>query len=373
MPVYPCANFPKIRYFLMKLTDKKNHFILSLKGWAVFVIAMGTGSLVCLTLGKTTTSDVHVPLIFVLVVLIISMLTDGYFYGILAAVVSVFAVNWAFTYPYWKIDFSVYGYPLTFLTMLAVGIASSMLATRTKEQQKLKLEAEREKTRANLLRAVSHDLRTPLTAISGSISAVLDNENIRENERRELLENARNDAEWLYRMVENLLSVTRMSADGAKANIIKDDELLEEVIGDVAAKFKVRHPGIKVELKVPETIMFVPMDAMLIEQVIINILQNAKMHANTEDAIEFFAVNGEDEIEFHFRDYGVGIPEGRLESIFDGEGLKDGGSGPDSSKGMGIGLSICKTIVRAHGGSIMALNHERGAEFVFTLPKNTED
>ena len=187
-------------------------FPLSWKGWLVFALAMAAGSAVCTLLQTVSTSDVHVPMIFVLMVLIVSMLTDGYFYGSLAAVASVCAVNWAFTYPYMKLDFSAYGYPLTFITMLAVGIASSALATRLKEQQKLRLEAEREKTRANLLRSVSHDLRTPLTSISGSVSAVLeDNGSMTEAEKRELLSNARDDAQQ-RKQARNPANIKRMLA-----------------------------------------------------------------------------------------------------------------------------------------------------------------
>ena len=149
---------------------------------------MGAASLVCIALQQVSTSDVHVPIIFVLMVLVVSLLTEGYFYGILAALTSVVAVNYAFTQPYMQIDFSPYGYPLTFMTMLAVGVAVSALMTRVQQQEKLRLETEREKLRANLLRGMSHDLRTPLTGISGSISAVLDNADVlTEEQKRELL------------------------------------------------------------------------------------------------------------------------------------------------------------------------------------------
>ena len=145
----------------------KKYMPLSWKGWLIFLCAMVGGATVCAFLSQITTSDVHVPMIFVLVVLVISLLTDGYFYGILAAVVSVFAVNWAFTFPYMKLDFSIYGYPLTFITLLAVGVAASTLMSTTKAWERLRQESEMEKMRANLLRSISHDLRTPLTSING--------------------------------------------------------------------------------------------------------------------------------------------------------------------------------------------------------------
>ena len=117
---------------------------LSLKGWLVYLVAMLIASLVCIMLQHVSNSDVHVPIIFVLVVLVVSLLTEGYFYGILAALTSVIAVNYAFTAPYMQIDFSPYGYPLTFMTMLAVGVVISTLMTRVQKQEKLRLENERE-------------------------------------------------------------------------------------------------------------------------------------------------------------------------------------------------------------------------------------
>ena len=230
----------------------KKYFPMSAKGWLIYFVAMGLASALCALLQKVSTSDVHVPMIFVLMVLIIALMTDGYFYGFLAAVTSVIAVNWAFTYPYAELNFTIYGYPLTFVTMLAVGFAVSTLAVRVKEQNRIKFEAEQEKMRANLLRAISHDLRTPLASISGAISAVLDSgDSLSNAQRLELLSDARKDADWLYRMVENLLSITRISGDKPGA-IKKEDEVLEEVLSEVVVKFKKKNPEIftqKGELK----------------------------------------------------------------------------------------------------------------------------
>ena len=254
----------------------KTYAPLSLRGWLVYLVTMGLASLICIMLQQISTSDVHVPIIFVLVVLIVSLLTEGYFYGILAALTSVIAVNYAFTAPYMHIDFTPYGYPLTFMTMLAVGVAASTLTTRVQQQEKLRLESERETVRANLMRAVSHDLRTPLTSISGSLSAVLEGE-LDPAQQQELLENARQDAEWLCRMVENLLSVTRIGDERAAA-IHKQEEALEEVVGAAVLAFRKRNPGIRVEVSVPEDPLFVPMDPVLIQQVLQNLLDNAALH-----------------------------------------------------------------------------------------------
>ena len=178
----------KIGTFFSKVNSLCREYIkTSLKGWLIFFATLGIASAICAMLMRTTSSDVHVPLIFVLAVLIISLSTDGYFYGFLAAFVSVVFVNFAFTFPYLKLDFTIYGYPLTFMTMLAVGFATSTLTARLKAQEALRMESEREKMRANLLRAISHDLRTPLTAISGSAVTLLENENLPDWQKKQLL------------------------------------------------------------------------------------------------------------------------------------------------------------------------------------------
>ena len=338
---------------------------LSLKGWLVYLVAMLIASLVCIMLQHVSTSDVHVPIIFVLVVLVVSLLTEGYFYGILAALTSVIAVNYAFTAPYMQIDFSPYGYPLTFMTMLAVGVVISTLMTRVQKQEKLRLENEREKLRANLLRGMSHDLRTPLTGISGSISAVLDNEEyLTREQQRELLEGAKEDADWLCRMVENLLSVTRITDDAVGA-LHTQEEALEEVIGAAVLSFRKRNPDIAVEVSVPDSVLMVPIDPVLIQQVMQNLLDNAVFHGKT---VQASAENGKALVSVE--DNGTGIDRSRLNHLFDGalpfSGLQQNA---DQTRSLGIGLSTCRTIIQGHGGTITAHNlPEGGACFSFTLP-----
>ena len=345
----------------------KSYFPLSLRGWIIYLSSMGLASLVCELLRQVSTSDVHVPLIFILVVLVVSLMTDGYFYGLLAALTSVFTVNVAFTYPYMKMDFSVYGYPLTFLTMAAVGLAVSALTARVKAQEQLRLESEREKVRANLMRAVSHDLRTPLTAISGSISAVLEGELDRE-QRCELLEGARQDADWLCRMVENLLSVTRIGTDSA-AGLHKQVEALEEVLGAAVLAFRKRNGSVEVSVSVPEEPLFVPMDPVLIQQVLQNLMDNAVIHGGGTTAIRVTARQAGGFALVCVEDNGRGIDRRNLEHLFDGSLRAAGSLSPDTTRGLGIGLTVSRTIVESHGGSITARNRpEGGAAFTFTLP-----
>ncbi len=137
---------------------------------------------------KLVPTDTHVPLIYVLAVLCVSRLTEGYFYGVLASMVAVVGVNYIFTYPYFQVDFTVTGYPLTFIVMLTVSISVSALMTQIKMQEHVRLKAEKERMRANLLRAVSHDIRTPLTSIEGAAAGIIDNKDVlTEEQKRERL------------------------------------------------------------------------------------------------------------------------------------------------------------------------------------------
>lgn len=349
----------------------KKHFKMNLHDWIIFFLVMLGTSSVCMILQNISNSDFHVPMIFVLGVLVISLMTEGYFYGIFGALISVFAVNWAFTYPYFKMNFSIYGYPLTFMTMLTVGVATSTLMSMVKEQEKLRHESEKERMRANLLRAISHDLRTPLTSISGSISAVLENGTIiSEEERKELLSDARKDADWLCKMVENLLSITRINGDNT--TIKKENEVLEEVLSEAVYNFKKKNPGIDVSVTVPDDLIFVPMDAMLIEQLIINLLDNAVIHGVTTSKIKINAVTGAEYATVTVANDGKKINDRILNHLFDGTlQTKDEA---DNTRSMGIGLLVCKTIVAAHGGDITAQNlNDNWVSFTFTLKLGGEN
>jgi two-component system sensor histidine kinase KdpD len=306
-----------------------------------------------------------VSMIFVLMVVLTARLTTGYACGVAASFVGVICVNYVFTYPYWEFNFTISGYPLTFLTMLSVSLIVSALTSQNKRQEHLRMENERETMRANLLRAVSHDLRTPLTSIVGSTSAILENDALLDTEQRTaLLRNVRDEAQWLVRMVENLLSITRMS--GGDTQILnKELEAAEEALASVADKFRQRFDGIALSLAVPREPLFVPMDAILIEQVLLNLLENAACHGRCSQ-IELSVERQSAAAVFTVRDNGVGIAEEVLPSIFS-PALRSRTA--DNRRNMGIGLSVCSSIVKAHGGAMSAANApEGGAVFCFTLP-----
>lgn len=254
---------------------------------------------------------------------------------------------------------------LTFLDMLISQAAMALERQKlSDEQQEIVVEAEKEKMRTNLLRSVSHDLRTPLTGILGASSAIMENNGlIGPDTRDKLVNDIHEEAQWLIRMVENLLTVTRIS--GVPAKVKKQPEAVEEIAAEAVTRLKKRFPGANVHVSVPEDFLLVPMDATLIEQVIINLLENAVRHAGTDLPIELDVRVEGDWAVFEVRDSGKGIVPEQLPHIFDGYDSENS----DSTRGIGVGLSICKSIVKAHGGEINAANRlGGGAAFTFVLP-----
>lgn len=352
---------------------RKKHKVLY--NCIITIAVLAVASLFCLLLQMFVSTDSHVPLIFVLAVLFISRFTDGYVYGVMASMLAVIGVNFVFTYPYFEINFTITGYPLTFLSMLAVAISVSALTTQIKMQEAIRLEVEKEKMRGNLLRAVSHDIRTPLTSIMGSASAILDNdESIAREEQLELIRDIKEEAHWLIRVVENLLSVTRINGESTKINT--EVEVVEEVIGSAVVKFEKRFPDVKIEVEVPHEVLMVPMDAILIEQVIVNLLENSVIHGKTTSyiAIKAQADCVKNQIIITVEDDGEGIKENILPTMFDGKLSSDSGEDSDSKRNMGIGLSVCMSIVKAHKGDMRAENKASGgAKIMFTLPMHEEE
>lgn len=339
--------------------------------WANALITLGLLGVTCAVCGALNSiaqSTTAATLLFVLCVHIVARLTDGYFWGIAASVVAVLSANFIFTFPYMAFNFTIAGYPLTFATMLAVSISTSAMTTVVKKQDKLRLETERVRMRADLLRAVSHDLRTPLTSIAGSAAVLLENEQLPPESRRELLGSIKDDSQWLIRMVENLLSITRVG--GENASIQKSPEAVEEVVADAVGKFRRLFPDINVRIELPEDVLFVPMDAVLICQVFTNLLENAAMHGGGTKNITVSASVRDREARFCVEDDGAGISEDALPYLFeDRPGPRKAPSDSVGRHNMGIGLSVCSAIVKAHGGTMEARNLPgHGARFCFGLP-----
>lgn len=252
-----------------------------------------------------------------------------------------------------------------FLRMIVSLIATAMeRQSSSDEQRRLLVESEKEMVRSNLLRAISHDLRTPLTAMLGASSVLIDSkDNLDQETKGKLLTNIYDDASWLIRLVENLLSVTKLNEEGV--SLKKTPEAVEEVVAEAVSRIRNKYPDVAIKVKVPDELLIVLMDGTLIEQVIINLLENAIKYSGNEQAIELNITKENDKAIFNISDNGVGIPPSEIEHLFDGNLARNA----DNSRGMGIGLSICKSIVLAHGGQIYVKNKESGgAIFMFVLP-----
>ncbi|MBQ9044625.1 MAG: DUF4118 domain-containing protein [Oscillospiraceae bacterium] len=304
------------------------------------------------------------PQVFTLAVVLISYFTRSYVPGIVCSLLGVVCVNVLFTYPFYRMNFTATGYPLTFAVMLFVSVLVSALTTRVRREEQLRFEIEKEKLRAGLLRAASHDLRTPLTGIIGCSSAILEQDALSDAEVRALVREIRTSALWLRRVTENILSVTRFQ-EGVVLHT--EPETVEEVLGSAIRKFR-RNTGSTLSVTVGSDTEFllVPMDGLLMEQVFINLLDNAARHAAGATRVAVTMARDRDRAVITFADDGCGIPPERRGTLFE-----PGAPSTSADGGMGIGLSVCRAIVEAHGGTIGLAASADGASFVIRLPLDT--
>ena len=236
-----------------------------------------------------------------------------------------------------------------------------------REKEEAAILAKNEKLRANLLRAISHDLRTPLTSISGNASNLLSNSNsFDEATKMQLYTDIYDDAMWLINLVENLLSVTRIEEGRLNLHITEDlvDDVISEALHHVNRKSVEHH--ITVQHK--EDYLFAKMDAKLMVQVIINLVDNAIKYTPKSSNISIHTWKQGDKAVISVADDGDGIPDPMKERVFD---MFYSGANKiaDSRRSLGLGLSLCKSIVNAHGGRIeVSDNTPHGTVVTVTLP-----
>lgn len=328
--------------------------------------------IVSLCLDSIFKTQAMISTLFVLAVFLISLLTQGYIYGIVSAVVSVLAVNFAFTFPYFELNFRIYENFVSAIIMIVITTTTSTLITKLKHQEKIKLESEKEKMRADLLRAISHDLRTPLTAIYGASSTVMENYNIlSDSVKLDILNGIKEDSQWLIRMVENLLSVTKI--DNSNVKLIKSSVVPEELIDSVIAKFRKRYPEQNVEISMPDEFISVSADPILIEQVLVNLLENAVQHASGMTKLILNVYTEDFQAVFEVIDNGCGIEKEKLKNIFSGGSIANTLPADAHKRCMGIGLSVCAAIINAHGGNITAKYNRKKGEMIFRFTLKLED
>jgi len=385
--------FPDV--IIKKATQLSTPLPIWLKNTLVTVCFLALAYVSSAILLKHTGAENNSALVFTLAVACISLLSTGYIPGIIASLISAVAINYFFMFPFSQFTLTLTGYPVAFLSFLCIACIVSALTTRvklqaaeairreqrtralcemnqklTEEKKEIELEAARESIRSNILRAVSHDLRTPLTAISGAASVLLESEENKSPQNHYLVQDIKENADWLTAMVENLLSITKIQQ--ADMHLAKTPEVLEEVVGDALMKIRKRFPDYNITLTLTDELLILPMESMLITQVIMNLLENAIRHSDDRDYIELSISRRDNRAAVTVSDRGRGIPTNILQDIQNGRQLPLDRSG-DSSRGMGIGLSACQGIIQAHGGLFFADNRpEGGAVFRFELPLETE-
>jgi len=286
----------------------------------------------------------------------------------LASVLSVLSFDFFFVAPTFSFAIQDTQYLLTFAVMLAVALVVSSLALAAKRNAEARIQVEAEKLRNTLLSAISHDLRTPLAAIKGATSLLLQSPGLDPGVRLDLLSSIHEEADYINRMVTNLLDLTPLESGGVALE--KEPEALEEIVGTVADLLEKGLRDHPLAIRLPTDLPMIPMDAVLIQQVLFNLLNNAIGHTASGTALELSASADGGGVTVEVADRGPGIPAGEERKIFDkfhrvtAEGKRSG---------MGLGLSLCEAIIRLHGGRIWAENRpDGGAVFRFTLPAGTE-
>jgi two-component system sensor histidine kinase KdpD len=249
-----------------------------------------------------------------------------------------------------------------FANQTALAVDSDRLA---EANRRIELQVETERLRSSLLSSVSHDLRTPLAGITGSASALLrDWDRLEAPGRQDLLENIHEEAGRLSRLVNNLLQMTRL--ESGSIHLGKELHHLEEIVGSALTRLEPRLDGRPVTTDVAADLPMVPLDALLIEQVLVNLVENALKYTPAGSPIEIAAEVDRQQMTVTVCDRGPGIPMSDLDHLFDKfyRGRANGQQG-----GAGLGLAICKAVVAAHGGRIVAGNRTGGgAIFEFSLP-----
>ena len=222
--------------------------------------------------------------------------------------------------------------------------------------------------RANLLRTISHDLRTPLTSISGHASNLLSNgDDFDVATKLRMYEDIHDDSMWLISLVENLLSITRIE-DGT-ISLRLAPELIDEIIAEALSHVNRNEKARKIEVQIEEELIFVRADAKLMVQVLINIVDNAIKYSPDGSDVKILVEKNGEQVIVRVVDQGIGISDEMKSKVFD-MFYSGANKVADSRRSLGLGLYLCKAIIHAHGGKItVSDNIPQGTVFSFTLPR----
>jgi two-component system, OmpR family, sensor histidine kinase KdpD len=287
--------------------------------------------------------------------------------SLLTAALSVGIYDFFFVPPYHTFAVEDFRYILTFAMMFGIGIVLSTLTSRLRRQQlaavRAAVRAETEELRSSLLSSVSHDLRTPLAVITGAATTLRDDDGLSSETRTELLDTVCDEAERLERLLANILDMTRLDAGGV--TLKRDWIPMLEVISGALLRVEKSLPQDRVTVTIPDGLPLVSVDPVLMDQLFVNLLENATKYTPADSRVEIRAEHVGDHVEVYVSDRGPGIPPEDLERVF--ERFTRGhhaGIG-----GVGLGLPIARAIAVAHGGRLTALVRAGGGtRFRLVIP-----
>jgi two-component system, OmpR family, sensor histidine kinase KdpD len=241
-----------------------------------------------------------------------------------------------------------------------------------REREEIRVAMEGEKLRSTLLRAVAHDLRSPLTSLSGAGEMLYENfDKLSVSEQKELSKSISEEMIWLTNIVENILNMTRISE--ARLILNRDYEVVDDIVGEAVSHMKELLSSRKFSVSLPKDVVEIFIDGKLVSQVLINLLSNAVRYTPADAQIKLEVTADDARVQFSVSDTGKGIDAGRKHTLFKSFSQSQKGI-TDGQRGMGLGLSICRAVVEAHGGLIwLEDNVPQGSRFIFTLPMEAED
>lgn len=335
------------------------------------ILVLLAATLVSYTFYGLGVTEANIITVYIFGVLVVSVITTSRFCGVIASMVSVLVFNFFFTVPRFTFRFYDSAYVVTFAIMFMIAFMTGTLAVRLKksarEKEEVAMLARNEQLRANLLRMISHDLRTPLTSISGNASNLISNyQKLDDGARERIFTDIYDDSMWLINLVENLLAVTRL--EGGQVSIHQSVELMDEVAAEALRHISRKNKEHRIRFTSGQELILVKADARLIVQVLINLVDNAIKYTQAGSCIEIHAEKKDRWVAVSVADNGPGIPDEQKPHVFD---MFYSGANKivDSRRSLGLGLSLCKSIVTAHGGTItVSDNKPMGSVFTFTLP-----
>ena len=358
--------------------EKKNAYISVLKDFGISLIILAAATIAGYLFKLGGLTDSNIIMLYIIAVLVISILTSKIYYCLGSSIVGVLVFNYLFTYPEFSFSAHDAGYPVTFVTMFITAFIAGTLANKLKrntliaeqnarEKEEAALLAQNEQLRANMLRTISHDLRTPLTSISGNASTLISGGTaLDETARQQIYTDIFSESMWLIEMVENLLYATRIEDGRMQLNI--SVEILDDIVQEAVRHTERTHPKRNIIVDMLDEIIPVMADANLIVQVIVNLMDNAVKYSDENSDVTVTVRRENAYAVISVSDHGTGISDEEKEKVFDM--FYTGGSrSSDSRRSLGLGLALCRSIITSHGGTIsVSDNIPNGTVVSFTLP-----